>query len=476
MTRKGHARTLTIATLTCVVLGVWLSGQLLKQHAGDFWGSRPVQTPLLGQLCDSAAALGFNCTDAAHGAYSEIHLPLPYPTRDLTLQIRTVTVPVAFLGLSYFILIGCWVAFIGPSRPYGPRWHRLLLGLAFAGVCFSVFFIVLMATGQAPRCMLCLAVHALNFLLLPLIWKISRPQTRTDELSATPEPVPELTARLTLTSREVVSVTAFALILIAILWQYRAEQLEFRAQYRKLMPYREFVQRLQHNPEFLTHEFYAQPRRELLGDDPTDNRPRLTVFTDLQCRSCYCNWHKIQTEIMPLFDGQLILSLRHFPLCVDCNDQLHDNMHPAACRAAYAAEAVRLQGGPEAVLRMHELLFQNQKKLSDTVYRDSAVRLGLDPERLLRDMDDPRIRQSVTEDIALAKELGVSATPTLFLNGRLIPNVCRTPVFWKTMAAGFRTVPAPGLAATDERPEDARLSTTTIDPFTNLPVDEAAAK
>ena len=132
--------------------------------------------------------------------------------------------------------------------------------------------------------------------------------------------------------------------------------------------------------------------------------------------------------------------VRHYPLCSLCNEQVKDTIHPNACRAAYAAEAARLQGGRRAFERMHELLFANRKRLGDKVYRDLAVQVGLDPVLFLRRMEDPVVRQAVHEDIELARQLGVDGTPTMFLDGRRIPALCLTPAFWQAVAQ--RPVPS----------------------------------
>ena len=62
--------------------------------------------------------------------------------------------------------------------------------------------------------------------------------------------------------------------------------------------------------------------------------------------------------------------------------------------------------------------------------------IGLDGEQLVEDMESELVRQTVTADIVLAEALGVTGTPTVFLNGRRVPRVClRNPVFWEAISA-----------------------------------------
>ena len=49
-------------------------------------------------------------------------------------------------------------------------------------------------------------------------------------------------------------------------------------------------------------------------------------------------------------------------------------------------------------------------------------------------MESELVRQTVAADISLAEALGVKGTPTVFLNGRLVPQVClRNPIFWEAI-------------------------------------------
>ena len=62
------------------------------------------------------------------------------------------------------------------------------------------------------------------------------------------------------------------------------------------------------------------------------------------------------------------------------------------------------------------------------------MRIGLDPDRLLHDMQSHIVRRIVADDVALAKALNVSATPTIFLDGRRLSDLLQTPVFFQTIA------------------------------------------
>ncbi|MEE9266807.1 MAG: DsbA family protein, partial [Gammaproteobacteria bacterium] len=432
--RARDSRFLVIGVLALSCAGAWISGQFVKEHAGR-WSSGGVRVGLFARVCEATHGAGFDCAATAKGPWNQIKIPIPIPSHDLSIGVHTVFMPVAFTGLAYFTFMGVWFAFIGRPRVYGYRWNRVPLGVGLCGMAVSLFYLGVMAIGSAPWCVWCLAVHAINVLLVLAIRRLGA-GWRSPELApavAGSDHTPEQIARATITFREATTAIAFSLILIAGLWAYRREHLAFRRERRTLMPYKHVVASLQKDPAFLLREYHAQPQHAIplrLGEPTGNDQPQLTVFTDFECPACYCNALVVQKQIAGAFKGQLSLLVRHYPLSSACNERVKKELHPNACEAAYAAEAARVQGGEKAFRQMYDLLFKNRKTLRKAVYRDLAYQIGIDADRLARAMDSEAVRGIVQSDIRLAKELGVSGTPTMFLNGRRIPELCQVPVFW----------------------------------------------
>jgi predicted DsbA family dithiol-disulfide isomerase len=67
---------------------------------------------------------------------------------------------------------------------------------------------------------------------------------------------------------------------------------------------------------------------------------------------------------------------------------------------------------------MHDVLISHQDELLPMHIRGYAEELGLDVERLWRDVHGREFAARVTRDVASADESGVSGTPTFFINGR----------------------------------------------------------
>jgi hypothetical protein len=406
--------------------GAWMSGTMLKRHA-NLWGAHGANSGLLGRLCDAAQLADFDCNGASKGRWSQVTVPLPVPSRNFTIHTRLVVIPTAFLGLAYFVCLGVWFAFAGRPRLYGAAWYWVPLAISLCGAAVSAFLLFSMALGWAPRCVVCVAVHLVNFLMVYGIWRL-RPLLEPS--NATPA----------LVSHHALSVAAFALILVGGLWLYRREHITFGEQIHKLLYYKALVVELQSDPDFLLREYYAQTQHDIPlrpGEAVPPDHAQLVVFTDFECSSCYCHSRALRESTPAAFGGRLSVLLRHYPLCTTCNDGARHDVHPNACAAAYAAEAARLQGGDETFWTMHDLLFKNRSRLGEDLYRELALQIGLDADRLLLDMEGALVRQSVASDIELAKRLDVGATPTMFLNGRRVTQLCQGPGFWTAAAKAW---------------------------------------
>lgn len=132
-------------------------------------------------------------------------------------------------------------------------------------------------------------------------------------------------------------------------------------------------------------------------------------FGDFQCPPCG-RLSEPLNQIKHDFAGKVRLIFREFPLPV----------HPNALPAAYAAEAAALQ---KRFWEMHDILYREQEIWSrpavpDGLFVGYAKTIGLDPERFRRDMQSEIVKERVAADQKRAEKLGVSVTPTVFVNGK----------------------------------------------------------
>lgn len=90
------------------------------------------------------------------------------------------------------------------------------------------------------------------------------------------------------------------------------------------------------------------------------------------------------------------------------------SMHPHAEMAARAAIAAQAQG---KFWEMHHELFANAGRLEESDLEGYAKAIGLDVERFLADLHSPATTARLEADHQLAEDLGVTGTPTIFING-----------------------------------------------------------
>jgi predicted DsbA family dithiol-disulfide isomerase len=69
---------------------------------------------------------------------------------------------------------------------------------------------------------------------------------------------------------------------------------------------------------------------------------------------------------------------------------------------------------------MHDRIFASSKDLSPETYLRYAGEIGLDIDKYNSDFSSSSVRKAVDDDLAMARELGVSGTPSFFINGRFL--------------------------------------------------------
>jgi protein-disulfide isomerase len=127
-------------------------------------------------------------------------------------------------------------------------------------------------------------------------------------------------------------------------------------------------------------------------------------FFDYQCPFCL-NTNPALTEAIKNHPGKVRLMLKHLPLPI----------HPDSALAHQAALAAGEQG---RFWEMHDLLFANQGKLKLTDLLHYAQQLHLDVPTFQKALQSGRFRHVIDDDGAVARGLGISSTPTFFINGQ----------------------------------------------------------
>ena len=160
------------------------------------------------------------------------------------------------------------------------------------------------------------------------------------------------------------------------------------------------------------------PKGIPLGAEPahTQGNPAAKVyieeFGDFQCPPCGALHPEIK-KIEAEFGDSIAFTFRNYPL---------SNLHPHAYDAARAAEAAGMQG---KYWEMHDKIYDNQSTWTSAPdpraeFENYARLLGLNVEQFRNDSISPMVSGRVRSDMQRATAIGVTGTPTVFINGHQV--------------------------------------------------------
>src|SRR5205809_6330549 len=130
----------------------------------------------------------------------------------------------------------------------------------------------------------------------------------------------------------------------------------------------------------------------------------LVEYGDYQCPYCGAAY-PIVKEVQSRMGERLRFVFRNFPITTS---------HPHAEQAAEAAEAAATQS---RFWEMHDLLYENQRRLGDQDLRAYAEELGLDVEQFDKELSGHVHAARVHEDFVSGVRSGVDGTPTFYVTG-----------------------------------------------------------
>jgi protein-disulfide isomerase len=137
---------------------------------------------------------------------------------------------------------------------------------------------------------------------------------------------------------------------------------------------------------------------------PADAPLNLLEYGDYQCPYCGAAY-PIVKEVQARLGDRLLFVFRNFPITTS---------HPHAEQAAEAAEVAGSQG---RFWEMHDVLYENQARLSDADLHGYAEQLGLDVAAFDDDLSRHVQAERVREDFMSGVRSGVNGTPTFYVNG-----------------------------------------------------------
>jgi protein-disulfide isomerase len=143
---------------------------------------------------------------------------------------------------------------------------------------------------------------------------------------------------------------------------------------------------------------------------PSDARVTLVEFSDFQCPHCRQFYEAMKT-LGPHYP-QIRIVFKDLPIAA---------IHPWAETAAIGGHCAYVQS-PDAFWLIHDALFENQDFISAAnIWErllDFAGHAGLDKEAFKACLASPEAAKALEANVADARIMSVTSTPTVFVNGR----------------------------------------------------------
>ncbi len=140
---------------------------------------------------------------------------------------------------------------------------------------------------------------------------------------------------------------------------------------------------------------------------PADAVVTVVEFSDFQCPFCARVLPTIE-QVNKAYGDKIRFVFRQFPL---------ESIHPQARKAAEASLCARDQG---KFWEMHDAMFADQAGLAVDKLKEKAAKLGLDATQFASCLDGGKAAAEVTADLGVGQAVGVSGTPSTYVNGRMI--------------------------------------------------------
>jgi protein-disulfide isomerase len=137
---------------------------------------------------------------------------------------------------------------------------------------------------------------------------------------------------------------------------------------------------------------------------PESAKVTIVEISDFQCPFCK-RVKPTLTQLLADYGDDVRLVYKHLPL----------DFHTQAPAAHAAAEAAHRQG---KFWEMYDKIFEHQAELAPEKYEVWAAEIGLDVEQFKKDAASAEVKARVEADKQEVNQLGVTGTPSFFINGR----------------------------------------------------------
>ncbi|MBF0107728.1 MAG: DsbA family protein [Magnetococcales bacterium] len=179
-----------------------------------------------------------------------------------------------------------------------------------------------------------------------------------------------------------------------------------------------------------------EPRYTVTGPEDLSRGPAtapvtIIEFSDFECPYCR-KAQGVLSQLKEAYGDKLRFVFRHFPL-------------PFHKQAPKASEASMCANEQEKFWPYHDALFVESQSLAEDALKELAKKLSLDMTKFEECLKSGRHAARITADSASGKQLGITGTPTFFVNGIKLVGAIPLNTFKEIIDQEIK--PAPGPAA-----------------------------
>jgi len=168
-------------------------------------------------------------------------------------------------------------------------------------------------------------------------------------------------------------------------------------------------------------KYFAMQGKSTIDIDPNwpvwgnpDADVTIVEFSEYQCPFCKIAAFGVKPYLYD-FKDKVRYYFVNFPLDNACNEEMTRPMHPVACYAAKAAICSQPRGD---FWKFHDELFRAQRGMTRNTVDSIAESLGYDMQDFASCIASPETESRVKDDLGAARKLGITGTPTIYINGK----------------------------------------------------------
>ncbi len=302
--------------------------------------------------------------------------------------------PVSVLGMFGYLLMACLTVWGLTKKRLHPNWPMGALFITFLASAASSLILGYISFVKIDSfCIFCMTLYGLNTILF-VLGIVLLVTTRTGPIMAIAADLKAALARPMIVLGLVVvfgGLFAMPYIIIEPYWQ---------------------------------HPGWSDLPKLPTGETDTGchwigaKNPLVTIieFSDYQCPHCR-SAHKTMRLQAARYPDEVRLIHNHLPLDNACNDNIKRQFHDRACEFSKAAECA---GEQDMFWPMNDAIFSIQDEIDaeEVDLNRISVQLGLDRSMFADCMASEEIPGCIQKDIEESRRLGVSGTPTFFIQSQ----------------------------------------------------------